>query len=127
MIFTGLNLERIREGITLAIAELRNQIGTCPDIHAYGRELEELDDEVEYYEQLLARIDRGLEKEKRAVGITGAPLSPNQYIGRVCDKHPELNGLRARPSYRCVACYQSYQREAARKRYQTNKIARGEE
>jgi len=127
MIFTGLNLERIREGITLAIAELRNQIATCPDIHAYGRELEELDDEVECYEQLLTRIDRGLEKEKRASGITWVTLCPNQYIGKVCDKHPELNGLRARPSYRYVECYKAYQREAARKRYQANKIARGEE
>lgn len=109
MKFTGINLERVREGITLALAELRNQIGTCPDVNAYARELQELDQEVEYYEQLLAKIDVNLEKEKRAIEAGGRPLTPNQYYGKVCPKHPELKGLRGKPSYRCTKCVSEYQ------------------
>lgn len=109
MKFTGINLERVREGITLAIAELRNQIGSCPDVRAYARELEELDQEIEYYEILLVKIDVELEKEKRDGTELGRPLTPNQYFGKVCPKHPELKGLRGKPSYRCTRCVADYQ------------------
>lgn len=34
-----------------------------------------------------------------------------QYYGKVCTKHPELEGLRARPHYRCVECFRAYQRK----------------
>lgn len=40
-------------------------------------------------------------------------LTGKQYYGKVCIKHPELNGLRARPHYRCIECFNTYQREYA--------------
>lgn len=45
-----------------------------------------------------------------------------QYYGKVCAKHPELEGLRARPHYRCVECFRAYQRK-----YQTTVRARAKE
>lgn len=114
MKFTGTDLERVRRGITLAIAELKNQIGTCPDVNAYASELDALDDEVYYYKQLLKQIDLNIKAEKKAAKTLGHSLTPNQYIGKVCPKHPELKGLRSRPSYRCVKCMSDYQSQRMR-------------
>lgn len=118
MKFTGIDLARVRQGVTLAIAELKNQIGTCPDVNAYASELDALDDEVYYFQQLQKRIDLNIKAEKKAekkaAKTLGYSLTPNQYIGKVCPKHPELKGLRSRPSYRCVKCMSDYQSQRMR-------------
>lgn len=31
-------------------------------------------------------------------------VSPSRYIGKVCETHPELKGLRRKVSYQCVKC-----------------------
>lgn len=114
MKFTGIDLERVRQGITLALAELKNQIGTCPDVIAYADELDALDDEIYWFKQLQKRIDLSIKAEKKAAKTLGYSLTPNQYIGKVCPKHPELKGLRSRPSYRCVKCMSEYQSQRMR-------------
>lgn len=114
MKFTGTDLERVRQGITLAIAELKNQIGTCPDVNAYASELDALDDEIYWFKQLQKRIDLNIKAEKKATKTLGHSLTPNQYIGKVCPKHPELKGLRSRPSYRCIKCMSDYQSQRMR-------------
>lgn len=108
MKFTGINLERVREGISLALTELKTQIGMCDNVTVYSRELAELHNEVGHYKQLLNEIDRALEAEKRGSEIAGKALTPNQYLGKICPAHPELEGLRAKPSYRCVKCVATY-------------------
>lgn len=34
-------------------------------------------------------------------------LTPSRYCGRLCRKHPELNGLRIRATRECVACHRN--------------------
>jgi hypothetical protein len=65
MQFTGKNLLMVRDGISLAIDEIRNQIATCPDVFEYAEDIEELEDEQEKYRKLLARIDRAIAKENQ--------------------------------------------------------------
>lgn len=62
MIFTGKNLDMVKRGIELAIAELHNQIATCPDVFYYAEQLDELEAEKEKFERLLARVSRTMEK-----------------------------------------------------------------
>jgi hypothetical protein len=63
VIFTGRNLQMVRYGMQLAIDELHNQIGTCPDVFTYAEEIEEIEAQKRRFERLLARIDRRI-KEK---------------------------------------------------------------
>lgn len=53
----------IRSGIDLAIAEIHNQIATCPDVELYGSDLDELEIEREQYRKLAQRIDAKLSVE----------------------------------------------------------------
>lgn len=57
MIFTGKNLERVREGLTLAIQELKNEIATCPDVYTYADDITAAEDEITQYQKLIDRID----------------------------------------------------------------------
>lgn len=66
MHFTGANLARVRRGIDLAVDELHNQIATCPDVVRHAAEIEELEAEKAEFKRLLARIDRAIEREKKA-------------------------------------------------------------
>ena len=54
----------------------------------------------------------------------GRPLTPNQYFGRVCRKHPQLKGLRCKPSYRCTKCLSDYQTQRMRLKRAAEKAAR---
>lgn len=65
MIFTGRNLQRVRQGIEYALDEIHNRIGTCPDVELYEAYIDELEQEQEEYKRLLARIDRAIEKERQ--------------------------------------------------------------
>lgn len=44
------------------------------------------------------------------------------YNGKVCDKHPELKGLRLSSSRVCVQCKRDYAREYARRKVQENDL-----
>lgn len=63
MNFTKSNLAMVQRGIVLAIAELHNQIATCPDVIAYEADLGELEQEKASFERLLMRVDRAIAKE----------------------------------------------------------------
>lgn len=65
MIFTGKNLKMVHEGLGLAIAELHNQIATCPDVNYYDEVLDEITDEMVQFEKLRARVARSLAKETK--------------------------------------------------------------
>jgi hypothetical protein len=58
MRFTGKNLELVREGLELALAELHNQIATCPDVIEYGEDIEQLQAKEKVYQALLAKVDK---------------------------------------------------------------------
>lgn len=36
--------------------------------------------------------------------IMTSDLTPARYVGKVCARHPEANGVRYKCSYRCVEC-----------------------
>lgn len=42
MQFSGTNLELVAEAMDFALAEIHNQIATCPDVIEYADELDEL-------------------------------------------------------------------------------------
>lgn len=63
MIFTGPNLLMVRTGIALALAELHNQIATCPNVFEFADAIDELEQQKRDYENLLDRIDVALAKE----------------------------------------------------------------
>lgn len=63
MQFTGRNLEMVYEGLGLAIAELHNQIATCPDVNHYAEAIDEIGEEAGQFEKLRARVARSLAKE----------------------------------------------------------------
>ena len=65
MQFTGKNLRLVREGISLALAELHNQLATCPDVNLYERDLDDIEYQQADYEKLLAKIDLAVAKESR--------------------------------------------------------------
>ena len=65
MQFRGRNLELVREGLTLAIAEYQNQIVTCPNAFEYAEDIEELEALVGRFKKLTARIERAQAKEGR--------------------------------------------------------------
>lgn len=108
MKFTGIDLERVLKGLALHLSELKIQAINSPR-SSYALELEV--DQVGY---LLTHVERNIELEKEALEKISKPLTPNQYIGKVCLKHPELKGLRGRPSYRCVKCMSNYQTQRMR-------------
>ena len=56
MNFTGKNLVLVRDGLRYALAEIHNQIATCPNVDQYADEIEELEAEHEKIKKLLARI-----------------------------------------------------------------------
>ena len=39
-------------------------------------------------------------------------VSPSRYVGKVCDKHPELGGLRLIRNYTCVGCMRDQKRKS---------------
>lgn len=57
MNFTGKSLTRVREALNLAVAELKNQNGLCPDVVQYAEDIKAREDEIEQLEKLAARID----------------------------------------------------------------------
>lgn len=65
MNFSGRNLAMVRNGIELAIAELHNQIATCPDVFAYADDLAAIEKEKAKLDLLLIRIDKRIAKEQR--------------------------------------------------------------
>lgn len=46
-------------------------------------------------------------------------LTPNRYYGKVCDKHPEFNGLRKK-THHCVQCSTETTVRAQQTRYETD-------
>ena len=63
MQLTGRNLQLARDGVSLGIDELHNQIATCPDVIMYEAHLDEIEQEMAELERLLARMDRAIAKE----------------------------------------------------------------
>jgi hypothetical protein len=61
MTFSGNSLRRLRTAVELACSDLRNQINMCPDVYEYSEDIEEIENELWYYEHLLSRIDRKLD------------------------------------------------------------------
>jgi hypothetical protein len=64
MKFTGSNLHLIRTAVSLALDELHNQIGTCPDVVEYEGEIALLELDLATFRKLLARIDTGIAKDR---------------------------------------------------------------
>lgn len=64
MIFTGKNLVLVRDAVLGAQAEIRMQIGSCPDVIEYEEQLQELDAELLQFDRLLKRIDKAIEREQ---------------------------------------------------------------
>ena len=61
MTFSNSSLANIHYAVGLAIDELHNQIATCPDVHEYEQELEDLEREKAYFKRLHDRIGRKLQ------------------------------------------------------------------
>lgn len=64
MQLTGRNLQLARDGVSLGIDELHNQVATCPDVNLYEAHLDEIEAEIEEMQRLLARMDRAIAKEQ---------------------------------------------------------------
>lgn len=64
MTLSGINLKRIRDAIDLAMAELHNQIATCPDVVLYATDIDELEAEKAQLQKLAKRMDIAIAKEK---------------------------------------------------------------
>ena len=56
MQFTGKNLELVKEALQLAIANVHNDIATCPDVIECADEIEELELKQEKLKKLLSKI-----------------------------------------------------------------------
>ena len=56
MQFTGKNLELVKEALQLAIANVHNDIATCPDVVECADEIEELELKREKLKKLLSKI-----------------------------------------------------------------------
>ena len=65
MQLTGRNLQLARDGVSLGIFWLRNEIATCPDVNLYEEDLDEIEQQIAEHERLLARMDRAIAKESR--------------------------------------------------------------
>jgi hypothetical protein len=63
MIFSGKSLILVRKALDLAIAELHNQIATCPDVIEYEDDILEIEAEQKKYQKLIDRIDRKFPKD----------------------------------------------------------------
>jgi len=63
MIFTGKNLQLVRDAIDGAIANIGYHIGSCPDVFEYAEDIEMYEQEKLKLERLMARIDRALARE----------------------------------------------------------------
>lgn len=63
MQITGENLVLVRQGLVDALAEVHNQIATCPDVTFYESSIDELYVYRIHYERLLARVEASLKKE----------------------------------------------------------------
>jgi len=118
MKFTGIDLERVCKGLAIHLGELKIQAINAP------RSSYQLQLEVDQVGYLLTRVERNIELEKEALEKISKPLTPNQYIGKVCPKHTELKGLRSRPSYRCVKCMSDYQTQRMRLKRAAEKAAK---
>lgn len=59
MQFTGHNLALVREGLSLALMELHNEIATCPDVIKYAEDLDDIRAKQIKVQKLIDRIDRG--------------------------------------------------------------------
>ena len=63
MIFTGKNLQLVRDSLDLAIAELHNQIATCPDVREFADDIAEYEREKMRIGALRERVDRAITRE----------------------------------------------------------------
>jgi hypothetical protein len=63
MQFTGENLVLVWRGVDYALAEIHNQIATCPDVFEYAEHIADLEAEQERFRGLKERIERALERE----------------------------------------------------------------
>ena len=68
MNFTGKNLLLVRTSIDLAIAELRIQIATCPDVFRFKGDLIEIEEEIKQLNLLAIRIDKHLGNSLNGAG-----------------------------------------------------------
>lgn len=58
MIFTGKNLQMIREALEYAKSEVHNMIATCPDVITYADDITYYESEMEKLQKLCDRIDK---------------------------------------------------------------------
>jgi len=58
MIFNGIRLARVLNGLYLAKDELHNMIATCPDVNAYEADLLLYEAEKEKVQKLIDEIER---------------------------------------------------------------------
>lgn len=65
MQLTGRNLQLARDGVSLGIFWLRNEIATCPVVNLYEDDLDKIEAQIAEHEKLLARMDRAIAKENK--------------------------------------------------------------
>ncbi len=63
MIFTGKNLQLVRDAIDGAISDIQSQIGSCPSVDEYAAELDDLEDQKAEFERLRNRVDTAIARE----------------------------------------------------------------
>lgn len=64
MIFTGKNLVMVGNALLGVIADLNNDIATCPDADEYTAELERIEQKKRTYARLYARVEKAIAKEQ---------------------------------------------------------------
>lgn len=57
MTFAGNSLIFLRDALDLAIAELRNQIATCPNVIRYSDDIDACEEDISHIERIITRID----------------------------------------------------------------------
>lgn len=60
MIFTGRNLDLVREALDLAHDELETQIATCPNVWEYADDIDECERKQAQLKKLRDRIDKNI-------------------------------------------------------------------
>ena len=63
MNFSGKNLQLVRDALDLAIAELHNQIATCPDVREFADDIAAVEREKMRIGSLRARVDAAIARE----------------------------------------------------------------
>lgn len=64
MQITGKSLELVSRACELALQELQNEVGSCPNVYEHADHLEEIEQEEDEIKKFKARVDRAIKREK---------------------------------------------------------------